>query len=75
VQYAAKSVGPALWTCEWHIPFASLGIEPRKADAPAFNLTVRKVADNLWVMWVGTGGNSWLVDHAGRLEFVPPRAR
>lgn len=73
VTYAAKAVGPALWTCEWRIPFASLGIDPGKDRTLDFNLTVRKVADNLWVMWAGTGGNSWLLDHAGRLELAAPQ--
>lgn len=73
VTYAAKAVGPALWTCEWRIPFASLGVDPAKDRSLDFNLTVRKVADNLWIMWTGTGGNSWLVDQAGRLELTAPQ--
>ncbi|MDX9978623.1 MAG: right-handed parallel beta-helix repeat-containing protein [Lentisphaeria bacterium] len=69
--YAAKPVGAALWTCEWRIPFAALGINPARTPALDCNLTVRKVADNLWVMWVGTGGFSWHLDHAGKLELAP----
>jgi hypothetical protein len=30
---------------------------------------VRKIADDLWVMWLGTGGCTWDVDYAGFLEF------
>ena len=74
VQYAAKAVGPALWTCEWRVPFASLGIDPRKDRTLEFNLTVRKVADNLWIMWAGTGAYSWQVEQAGRLELVDAAA-
>jgi hypothetical protein len=69
VQYAAKVIGPALWTCEWRVPFASLGIDPKKDREIEFNLTVRKVADNLWIMWAGTGGNSWKVERASRVIF------
>lgn len=71
VQYAAKVDGAALWTCEWRIPFASLGIDPATDRSLAANLTVRKVVDNLWVMWVGTGGRSWELDHAGQWNLTP----
>jgi len=71
VQYAAKVNGAALWTCEWRIPFASLGVDPKVDRSLAANLTVRKVIDNLWVMWVGTGGHSHLLDQAGRWDLAP----
>ena len=70
VSYAAKLQGAALWTCEWRVPFASLGIDPKRERSFEFNLTVRKVADNLWLMWAGTGAYSWRVDRAGCLELV-----
>jgi len=77
VEYAAKPLGASLWTCEWRIPFASLGVNPKTERAFDFNLTVRKVADGLWVMWVGTEGFSYAVDKAGRILLVdavtPPR--
>ncbi len=72
VQYKAQVVEPAgAWTCEWRIPFASLGIDPAKQKRVEFNLSVRKTADDLWVMWLGTGGCTWDVDYAGFLEFAP----
>jgi len=70
VTFAAATSGASLWTCEWRIPFAALGVDPRTQRAFSANLTVRKVADNLWVMWAGTGGRSWELDRAGRLELT-----
>jgi hypothetical protein len=71
VTFAAKVVNASLWTCEWRLPFTALGIEPKAGGSFSANLTVRKVADNLWVLWVATGGRSWELDQAGRLEFAP----
>jgi hypothetical protein len=69
VQYAAKVASPTRWTCEWRVPFASLGVDPEKHKKLRFNLTVRKTAQNLWLMWEGTRGYSWQVDRAGILEW------
>jgi len=50
--------------------FASLGTDPKRERSFELNLTVRKVADDLWLMWAGTGAYSWRVDRAGRLELI-----
>jgi hypothetical protein len=70
VKYAAKIVANDRWTAEWQIPFASLGIDPRKHRRLQLNLTVRKTAAPLWLMWCGTGGYSWLVANAGIIELA-----
>jgi hypothetical protein len=70
VQYAAKVVDAARWTAEWRIPFKSLGIDPAKHGKIRFNLTVRKSAQPLWLMWEGTRGYSWRVGQAGLLELA-----
>ena len=70
VQHAAKVVSPTQWDAEWRVTFASLGIDPRRHGKLAFNLTVRKTADGLWLMWVGTGAHSWRVDQAGCIELA-----
>ena len=75
VTFAAKVVNAGLWSCEWRIPFASLGLDPKIDQSFSANLTVRKVADNLWVMWVGTGGYSWALDRAGRMELADAPAK
>lgn len=64
-RYAAKILDPGRWSAEWRIPFAVLGIDPDHQNRLDFNLTVRKTAAPLWLMWQGTGGNSWLLDNAG----------
>jgi hypothetical protein len=70
VVYAAKAVDPGAWVAEWKIPFAILGINPDKHRRIDCNLTVRKTAGPLWLMWQGTGGNSWLLDHAGEIRLA-----
>ncbi len=71
VSYAARVAGPALWTAEWRIPFASLGIDGTKPASLPFNLSVRKPAGDLWLMWQSTNGSTWLVENAGLLDLVP----
>lgn len=70
VQYAAHVVGAGRWTAEWRIPFRSLGINLTRHRRFAFNLTVRKTAGPLWVMWEGTGAQSWRLDRAGIIELA-----
>jgi hypothetical protein len=70
VQYKARQVNDKSWVTEWRIPFASLGITPAKYPKVQFNISVRKTADNQWVEWQGTGGNTWKVENAGVLEFA-----
>ena len=70
VRYRAKVVGPDRWVCEWRIPFASLGVNPNRQSRLAFNLSVRKTANDLWLMWQGTGSYTWEVAHAGFLELA-----
>lgn len=67
VAYHAQAAGPDHWTVEWRIPWAVLGLDPARQSKLAFNVTCRKVAADLWLMWRGTGGNSYLADRAGVL--------
>ncbi|MEK6794434.1 MAG: LamG-like jellyroll fold domain-containing protein [Spirochaetota bacterium] len=57
------------WCAEFSLPFALFDIDPAKDVRCAFNITVRKTADDLWLMWEGTRGNSFNVDNAGVLNF------
>jgi len=70
VKYAAKVIGKDRWTADWQIPLASLGIDPKKPAKLQLNLTVRKTAADLWLMWSGTGGYSWDVQSAGTIELA-----
>ena len=51
VSCAAKLQDAARWTCEWRVPSASFGIDPTRERSFDLNLTVRKVTDNLWLMY------------------------
>jgi hypothetical protein len=68
VLHATKMDTPGLWTTEWRIPFASLDVDPAKDRRLAFNITVRKSADNQWRMWRGTGTATFEVFEAGFIE-------
>ncbi len=65
VSYAARMVDPGRWTAEWRIPWSALGVDPAAHTELPFNLTVRKMASRLWLMWAGTQAHSWRVDQAG----------
>ena len=72
VSYAAKVAGKQQWSCEWKIPFAALGIEPKKRNPQLlFNLSVRKPAGDKWVMWKKGGGFTWEVRNGGVLWLEP----
>lgn len=68
VRFAAKVVDRGRWTAEFCIPLPALGIAPRKHRHLQFNLTVRKSAQPVWIMWQGTHGYSWQVDQAGFVQ-------
>ena len=66
-RYGAKVLSKTLWTAEWRISFAALGIDPAKHKEFECNLTVRKTATGQWLMWRGTNGCSWQVSQAGAI--------
>lgn len=68
VQYAAFVKDKTIWSAEWAIPFAALGIDPATANPRlAFNLSVRKPAGDEWVTWSQAGGSTWNVRESGLL--------
>jgi hypothetical protein len=69
VVYKATVIDKGRWVAEFRIPFASLGIKPGADVSYPFNLAVRKMGDEAWVMWRGTGGCTWLVPEAGLVKF------
>jgi hypothetical protein len=72
VSYGCKVLGPGQWTAEWKIPFAALGIDPKQRNPRLlFNLSVRKPAGDLWVMWKQGGGFTWEVHNGGVLWLEP----
>ncbi|MBT4820318.1 MAG: hypothetical protein HON70_31715, partial [Lentisphaerae bacterium] len=53
------------WTGEWCIPLKAIGIAAAKTTQIPFNLNIRRMADNSWMVWTRTGGPIWAVDDAG----------
>ncbi len=72
VSYACRVPKPSQWVAEWRVPFAALGLDPRRRNLPLlFNLSVRKPAGDLWVMWKQGGGFTWRVQNGGVLWLEP----
>ena len=75
VQYAATST-PGVWTSEWRIPLAAVGLDPKEAKGVCFNVGVHKPrtqggnvsASDKWAVWVGAEGSNWMVWKAGWLS-------
>jgi hypothetical protein len=63
--YAATRAGDS-WLGEFRVPLAACGIKAG-AERLAFNLNIRRMADNSWMVWQITGGPVWDVDYAGVL--------
>lgn len=71
-EYACKVADRKHWTAEWKIPFAALGLQPKKQNPVLlFSLSVRKPAGDLWVMWKKGGGFTWEVKNGGLLWLEP----
>ncbi len=68
--YAAQ-IGAEDWCCEWRIPWAAAGINPGKTKRLWFNIGVRKMAADAWVVWEGTGASNYMLVHAGDLVLLP----
>ena len=65
VQFAAAVASKALWTAEWKIPFAALGLAPATRNPRlVFNLSARKVGDDEWVTLKRSGGRTWELGNA-----------
>ena len=66
VRYAA-SVSDGQWCGEWAIPFAALGVNPKRTDKLLFNIGVLKKSEGQWIAWVSTGGAPWRLEYGGQI--------
>jgi hypothetical protein len=67
--FAMSRPSPGEWVAELAIPFSKVDLSAAQAGRCAFNITVRKAKDNLWLMWESTRSNSYNADAAGILEW------
>ena len=58
-QFKAQVQGPTRWTAEIAIPWSAIPGSKGQPTPLQFNVTCRKVADNLWLMWHPTGRHSY----------------
>lgn len=70
VSYKAVVESNDAWSCEWKIPWKSLGIQPALNREIPFNVTVRKTASQEWVTWSPTRSHTWRVDLSGQLRLI-----
>ena len=68
--FEAARPEPGRWTAEVRVPFSMIDVDPDADTRIAFNLTVRKTRDDLWLMWEGTRGMSFDVRQAGLIELA-----
>jgi hypothetical protein len=68
ITFRASRPEPGRWTAECRIPFRLIDMDPATERRIAFNLTVRKAREDLWLMWEGTRGQSYDVSQAGVIE-------
>lgn len=66
-QFKAQVQSPTRWTAEIAIPWSAIPGTQGRATPLQFNVTCRKVADNLWLMWRPTGRHSYGVGEEGKL--------
>ncbi|NOY81567.1 MAG: hypothetical protein GXP31_11270 [Kiritimatiellaeota bacterium] len=72
VAYGADVSSKTRWSAEFKIPFAAIGIDPKKLNPRLlFSLAVRKVSGNQWVTWKSAPGFSWDVRKSGILWLTP----
>jgi hypothetical protein len=71
LSFAAKKLSDTRWSAEVAIPWAVVPGAKGKPVPLQFNLTCRKVADNLWLMWRPTGRRSYGVGREGKLIPAP----
>jgi hypothetical protein len=69
-QFRASRPEAGRWLAECRIPFRLIDMDPAKDTRIAFNLTVRKTREDLWLMWEGTRGQSYDVSQAGVVELA-----
>lgn len=66
-QFKAQVLSPTRWTAEIAIPWSAIPGSQGRVVPLQFNVTCRKVADNLWLMWKPTGRHSYGVGEEGKL--------
>jgi hypothetical protein len=68
IAYKATTPQQGRWVAELSIPWQMVDVTPTPGLKLAFNLSVRKVLDDLWLMWEGTRGHTYDVRGAGFIE-------
>ena len=68
VRYGAGVLAEG-WVAEWQIPFGNIGAQP--GERLRFNLSIRRVAGNVWLMWRPTYAHTYDVWGAGSIELAP----
>ncbi|MEN6546490.1 MAG: right-handed parallel beta-helix repeat-containing protein [Armatimonadia bacterium] len=70
IVYKALVPEKGRWVAEVSIPLNMLDLDPTVTPKVRFSLAVRKVLDDLWLMWEPTQAHSYDVSQAGYIEFT-----
>lgn len=67
ITYAANCAD-GVWTTEMRLPLHALDISTAELSALDYNINVRRMADNSWMMWARPMSNFWELQNAGLLK-------
>ena len=70
-RFRHQQTAPDRWTAEFVIPWGAIHASGGQPVPLQFNLTTRKPAHNLWLMWHPTGRQSFGVGEEGKLLPAP----
>ncbi|MDQ0290129.1 right-handed parallel beta-helix repeat-containing protein [Oligosphaera ethanolica] len=68
---ATAVASPSRWNAEFSVPLALFSDALAPNPRIACNISARKIADDSWAMWQGTGALTWETDKAGILDLAP----
>ncbi|NLE56531.1 MAG: hypothetical protein GX617_16455, partial [Lentisphaerae bacterium] len=68
---ATAVASPNRWIAEFSVPLALFSDALAPNPRIACNISARKIADDSWAMWQGTGALTWETDKAGILDLAP----
>lgn len=67
MEYASRQ-GKGNWTAEMRLPLSGLDMSEAELTKVNYNINVRRMADESWMVWIPPTGNFWEVSKAGLLK-------
>ncbi|MCH6258188.1 right-handed parallel beta-helix repeat-containing protein [Puniceicoccaceae bacterium K14] len=67
ITFASKT-NPQDWTLELRLPLDAMDMSTAELDRIAYNINIRRMADESWMAWARPGGSFWETHEAGFLQ-------